>query len=171
MAAVALWARIADYLKTALLADMGVGSAYTTLLLTTGTIKVGSFYDPDHEAFPFALVTPLPLDTEGMGPHVAESPLVYDVTYPYEIAFATVQDNSEQCTYDLMELVTRGIEMIATRPALGGLQAADGAVVVRVDPQTMPFFWVGGVGGVNQGKYLGEAALRFDVVCQTRGPN
>lgn len=160
-----LWNDIDAYLAAALLEDMGPDSDYATLQIEEANIVVGESFDPDHIGLPFVMVRGLETTFEVEGPH-GDGDVHYDaMTYPYQFIFAAMADTVSETKADIQELARRGRELLRGRVGLGGLTADDGETVVRVDVKGMRVE-LRGIGGTNQGKYVGFGVVEFDVITE-----
>ncbi|MBT9173441.1 MAG: hypothetical protein DDT21_01842 [Syntrophomonadaceae bacterium] len=157
-----LWVNIDNYFKTNILADMGSGGLYSTLLVKEVLLS-DSFkpekYNPPAVAILSNIVRPI-----SQGPHGDGKVHIYS-EYPYWLACV----DNEQMTYATAKanaqiLVQRLRNFVLTRFALGGLTST----FVETVYETEILDWgVEVLGGNVGGNYKGVGALRLIVRTET----
>jgi len=158
-----LWADIDDYLRTELIAELGVSGAYTSQVVRqvivddimdfTGATKADNY--------PLVIVRSSTA-TQAPGPHGGGSARVEN-TYDYSIVGVLKATGQAQCKRDVQEMRRRLREFIRTRLALGGLMSTDdGERVQKVTwGRSLLEVWVN---EKQPGTYFGVTALEFKVI-------
>lgn len=158
-----LWADIDDYLRTELIAELGVSGTYTTQMVKqvivddimdfTGATKADNY--------PLVIVRSSTA-SQAPGPHGGGSARVEN-TYDYQLVCVLKATGQAQCKRDVQEIRRRLREFLKTRLALGGLMSADdGERVQKVTwGRSLLEVWAN---EKQPGTFFGVTALEFKVI-------
>lgn len=127
-----LWADIDTYLATELLAEMGAGGLYTTLI--TKQVLVDDLMGPDEaeklSSYPVVFVRSREVK-EKTGQH-GNGRVNIENTYKYVVIAVAISNGQRQAKQDAQELRRRLREFLRTRLSLGGLTSGDNEYVQKV---------------------------------------
>lgn len=158
-----LWADIDTYLETQLLAELGAGGLYSTLVVQQ--VIVDDVWGLDeaikNNAFPLVLVRSNQ-GTQSPGAHGGGAVRVEN-SYEYMLVGIVRASGKREAKAGAQEMRRRFREFLRTRLSLGGLTAGDGERVQKI-------VWGGsqlevwGRADRDAGTYYGVAALDFKVM-------
>lgn len=158
-----IWADFDTYLETQILAEMGEGGDYTTLLIQATDIDDAWQVDriKKLELFPFSFMRGYDMtqNLDGFGDGEAHT----ENSYPYAWLIASKCTDRRQAKQDAQELLSRMRKFIRRRPVLNGLITTDTEALSG--PIELGRCWIEVVGRLDQnvGDYYGMARLDFTI--------
>lgn len=158
----ALWSDIDTYLETQLLAELGRGGTYTTLVVRQVLVDDLMGFDDVIKlaAFPAVLVRSHHA-SQAPGPH-GGGVINVENTYDYSLVAIIKSEGQRKAKQDVQEMRGRLRDFLKVRLSLGGLTATDGERVRKTEWGRSDIeVWANG----NQpGAFYGVVAMDFKVL-------
>lgn len=158
-----IWADIDSYFEAQILAEMGEGGDYTTLLIQATDIDDAWQMDriKKLDLFPFSLIRGYDMTQtlDGFG----DGEIHTENTYSYAWVCAAKCSDRRQAKQDAQELLSRMRKFMRQRPVLNGLESEDTETLS--EPVELGRCWIEVVGRLDQnvGDYYGMARLDFTI--------